>query len=121
MTPNGTLHIRHIKLWLKEINAQPQSKLNFLMRRSIVIRRAGLQTKDCILCQKKQPSTIRRPRNIIRMPRVITVKQPNITKAGGTNKRGIMHTPPGATRFTLEITPKKLLKPTWRHTARNSC
>ena len=45
----------------------------------------------------------------------------NITKAGGTNKRGIMHTPPGATRFTLEITPKKLLKPTWRNTARNSC
>ena len=42
-------------------------------------------------------------------------------KAGGTKKRGIMHTPPGATRFTLEITPKKLLKPIWRNTARNSC
>ena len=55
------------------------------------------------------------------MPRIITVKQPNIMKAGGTKKRGIMHTPPGATRFTLEITPKKLLKPTWRNTARNSC
>jgi hypothetical protein len=26
-----------------------------------------------------------------------------------------------ATRFTLEITPKKLPKPTWRNTARNSC
>jgi len=55
------------------------------------------------------------------MPRIITVKQPNIMKAGGTKKRGIMHTPPGGTRFTLEITPKKLLKPTWRNTARNNC
>jgi hypothetical protein len=34
------------------------------------------------------------------MPRIITVKQPNIMKAGCTKKRGIMHTPPGATRFT---------------------
>jgi hypothetical protein len=30
-----------------------------------------------------------------------------------------MHTPPGATRFTLEITPKKPLRPIWRNTARN--
>ena len=42
-------------------------------------------------------------------------------EGGRHKKRGIMHTPPGATRFTLEITPKKLLKATWRNTARNSC
>ena len=47
-------------------------------------------------------------------------EEPNIMKAGGTKKRGIMHTPLGATRFTREITPKKLLKPTWRNTAKNS-
>ena len=36
------------------------------------------------------------------MPRIITVKQPNIMKADGTKKRGTMHTPPGATRFTRD-------------------
>ena len=36
--PNGTLHIRHIKLWLKDINAQPRSKLNLVMQRSIFAR-----------------------------------------------------------------------------------
>src|SRR4029077_18860836 len=75
--PNGTLHIRHIKLWLRDINAQPRSKLNLLTQRSIAAQTntaLGLQTEDRDLCQKKQPSIITGPRNIIRMPRIITVK-----------------------------------------------
>ena len=54
--PNGTLHIRHIKLWLRDINAQPRSKLNLLTQRSIAAQTntaLGLQTEDSDFMSKK--------------------------------------------------------------------
>jgi hypothetical protein len=54
------------------------------------------------------------------MPRVTTVKQLNTMRVDITKKRPIMRTPPGDTRFTLDITQTKPPNLIWKTTARSS-
>ena len=77
------------------------------------------KTRSCT-CQKKQPSTIGRPQNIILTLPIIMAKRPSITMADTTRKPHIMPTRPEAMRFTRESTPSMPARPIWRSMAKNS-
>src|SRR6202035_3654375 len=73
-----------------------------------------------ISCQRKQPNTIKRRRNITPTPRGIMPKRPSIMRAGCTKKQPITLTQLAATPPKPETTPKTLGKLTPRNTERNN-
>jgi hypothetical protein len=71
-------------------------------------------------CLRRQPSTISSHKSTTRMLRATTMKRRNTTKADSTKRQPITRTPPGDTRFTLDITQTKPPRLIWKNTARNN-
>jgi hypothetical protein len=95
-----------------------------LTQRSIAVQTntaLGLQTEDSDLCQKKQPSIHNKAAEHYTHAAHHHGEAAKHHEGGRHEKAGHHAHTARATRFTLEITPKKLPKPTWRNTARNGC
>ena len=87
----------------------------------VVLRfpRGGSVNQGVNTCQKKQPSTTERQRNIVRSSLTIITKQQNITRLDITKRPRTTRILRGDTRLMRDTTPTKPQKLTLRNTLRN--